>query len=164
MKTTQNLRSPFDRINGRAHEWASDVLDAVGGFDDVTSVRLEEVENHSRSGFIAYTAGGYDGIGYGCMRHAHGSGCVPAVIQPYIDSSIKECDAAWNEANPEHTTEWLYADSLEDAGQTTLRHRVNKSVGKRNSGNFKTNTCPKAERIFTRCGRFTTMIAPRLVH
>jgi hypothetical protein len=89
--------------------WAEEVLEAVSGFDDVYNTDLDEVENRSRDGFIPFTDGGFNGMGYATMSYAYGSGCAPAVIQPFIDSTLKDVEEDWNKDNPEHPTSWLFA-------------------------------------------------------
>lgn len=97
--------------------WAEEVLENVEGFEDVYSTRIDEVENRSRDGFWAFTDGGFNGIGYGSMGHAHGSGCAPKVVQPYIDSTLAEVEKDWDEKNPTHPTSWLFAKTEDEAKQ-----------------------------------------------
>ncbi len=112
------LQPVFVRKVDLCRDWVTEVLEAVEGFDDVYGTNVNEVENRSRDGFIPFTDGGFDGLGYGTLSYAHGSGAAPAVIQPYVDSAIKDIEKSWDEENPEHTVAWIYAS--DDEGQETL--------------------------------------------
>jgi hypothetical protein len=114
------LSATFVRKVELCRQWAQDVLDVVEGFDDVYSVSLDEVENRSRDGFIAFTDGGFNGIGTATMSAAHGAGCVPQAIQPYLDKTINDIEREWNEKNPERPVDWLYADN-NDSERVCLR-------------------------------------------
>jgi len=101
------LQPVFVRKVELCRQWVTEVLETVEGFGDVYGTNISEVENRHRDGFIPFTDGGFDGLGYGTLRDAHSTGATPKVIQPYLDSELKEIEKAWDEANPES---WLYAD------------------------------------------------------
>jgi hypothetical protein len=107
------LSATFVRKVELCRQWAKDVLDEIEGFDDVYGVNLDEVENRSRDGFIAFTDGGFNGVGLGSMSYGYGSGCAPQAIQPYIDSALKDIEKDWDERHPEHTVAWIYASEEE---------------------------------------------------
>lgn len=115
-----NVPAPFDAKRALVQKWVEEVLDNVTGFEDVYDSRSDEVENESRSGFIPYTDGGFDGIAYASLSAADGTGCAPAVIQPYIDQAHKDAQEAWNELHPDLTYETIFAETLEEAGQEVL--------------------------------------------
>lgn len=104
------LSAVFVRKVELFRQWARDVLDEVEGFEDVYSVRLDEVENRSRDGFIAFTDGGFDGVGSALMSYAHGAGVTPQAIQPYLDSALKEVAEEWDKEHPDHPVSWLWQD------------------------------------------------------
>lgn len=112
------LQPPFVAKVDLCRRWVTEVLEAVEAFDDVYDTNVSEVENRARDGFIPFTDGGFDGIGYATLGYAHGSGAAPSVIQPYLDSAIKDAEKEWDEQNPEHTVAWIYAD--DDVDQLTL--------------------------------------------
>lgn len=114
----QDIRKPFFAVDSLVREWCVDVLELVENFDDVYGARLDPVEAHSRDGFFAYTAGGYDGWGYANMAHAYGSGATPSAVQLYLDSRLKDCDAEWDSNNPEHTLAWIHEEN--DAAQLEM--------------------------------------------
>ncbi len=95
-------------------DWASAVIEAVGGFDDVTNTRLDEIENERRDGFIPYTSGGFDAVGYGDAGLGLGSGSLPEAVRPYTDSAAKQHDEEWDQENPEHTTAWIFYRDIDD--------------------------------------------------
>jgi hypothetical protein len=103
------LAPVFVRKVELCRQWTLDVLAEVEGFEDVYSTKVSEVENRSRDGFIAFTDGGFAGIGTATMDAAYGSGCVPEAIKPYLDREIKDIEEAWNEKHPEHPVDWIYA-------------------------------------------------------
>ena len=90
--------------------WVTEVLEAVEDFHDVYGTNLSEVENRSRDGFIAFTDGGFDGIGMATLRDAEGSGAIPEIIRPYLESAQKDAEKDWDEAHPDHPISWIYAD------------------------------------------------------
>lgn len=94
-------------------DWITEVLEAVEGFEDVYGTNLSEVENRHRDGFIPFTDGGFDGLGMATLSYAHGSGAALAVIQPYVDSALKDAAKDWDEQNPEHPVSWIYAEEPE---------------------------------------------------
>ncbi len=112
------LQPVFVRKVELCRQWVEDVLEEVSGYEDVTHTNIDEVSNTPCDGFIPFTDGGFDGLGYGDMNHAHGSGCVPNAIQPYVDTAIKDAENDWDEQNPDHPISWIYAD--DDADQLTM--------------------------------------------
>lgn len=100
------LKPVFVRKVELCRQWTEDVLASVEDYEDVTHTNVDEVRNTSCDGFIPFTDGGFDGLGYGNMGYAHGSGCAPAAIQPYIDSAQKDIDAEWDSDHPDHPVEW----------------------------------------------------------
>lgn len=118
------LAPTFIVIVDDVRRWAQGVLEGVEGFDDVYGTNLEEVRNTPCDGFFPFTDGGFSGVGYGTLSHAHGSGAVPAAIKPILDSSLKDANAEWDSANPDATVEMIYAGpepvALEAAGQLVL--------------------------------------------
>ena len=100
--------------------WTEEVLENVSGFEDVFDTRLDEVENRHRDGFIPFTDGGFDGVGYATMSYAYSSGCAPVVIRPYIDSTLKDVEKDWDEENPTHPTSWLFAREEDEATQLEM--------------------------------------------
>jgi hypothetical protein len=101
-------------------QWVKDVLDNLQSAEDVYGTNIDAVENRPRDGFIPYTDGGFEGIGYASLSYAHGSGSAPAVIQPYIDQSVKDAEKEWDADNPEHTVAWIYGTDPEEQGQGTM--------------------------------------------
>lgn len=112
------LQPVFVRKVDLCRQWVTEVLESVEGFDDVYGTNLNEVENRWRDGFIPFTDGGFDGLGYATLRDADGTGAAPNVIEPYLESARKEAEKDWDEQNPEHPVAWIYAD--EDTTQLTL--------------------------------------------
>lgn len=104
------LSPMFVRKVDMCRRWVQEVLEAIEGFEDVTHTNVSEVCNRSYDGFIAFTDGGFDGLGFGDMGHAHGSGSAPQAIQPYIDSALKDIEKDWDKENPEHTVEWCHQE------------------------------------------------------
>jgi hypothetical protein len=102
------LSPVFVRKVELCREWTETVLEAVADYEDVTHTNMGEVENRHRSGFIPFTDGGFDGLGYGDMRYAYGSGCVPQAIQPYIDRALKDIEEDWDREHPEHPVDWIF--------------------------------------------------------
>jgi hypothetical protein len=102
------LAPVFVRKVELCRQWTLDVLAEVEGFEDVYGTNVSEVENRSRDGFIPFTDGGFDGIGYGRMGYAHGAGCVPEAIKPYLDDALKEVEKGWDENHPDHPVKWLF--------------------------------------------------------
>lgn len=111
---------PFVAKRVLVQKWCEEVLDNVGNFEDVYNTRSDEVENESRDGFIPYTDGGFEGVAYATLGYADGAGCAPAIIQPYIDAEHKAAQEAWDEGHPERTYETIFAETVEEAGQTPL--------------------------------------------
>lgn len=108
-------------IDGLVKHWCAAVTEDVSSFDDCYGdSRVEQVENESRSGFTPYTAGGYDGIVYANLGYAQGSGAIPAVIKPYIESGERDCEADWDEQNPEWPAEKIFRIANQESGQLTL--------------------------------------------
>lgn len=115
------VRAPFmPPVRDMVKTWCEDVLDSLSCADAVYSTKIDEVENEHRDGFIPFTEGGFDGIGYANMGHAIGSGRIPIAIEPYVASSQKDAEEEWDRQNPEHTVAWLYEEAPEDAGQHYL--------------------------------------------
>ena len=118
------LEPTFVVIVDHARRWAEEVLDAVSGFEDVYNTDLDEVRNTPCDGFIPFTEGGFNGIGYATMSAAHGSGSTPKAIQPYLDQAIKDAEEAWDADHPDATVAMIYADpepvALEKAGQLVI--------------------------------------------
>lgn len=112
------LQPTFVPAVDQCRRFVTEVLEVVEGFDDVYGTNISEVENVRRDGFIPFTDGGFDGVGLATLAYAHGSGAAPAVIQPYLDSALKDVEEAWDEENPEHKLAWIYAD--DDSAQETL--------------------------------------------
>lgn len=115
--------SPFNPpVRDMAKEWCQDVCDTLTGWDDCYDARVSEVENESRSGFIPFTDGGYDGVGYATLRSAYSSGSVPKAIQPYLDRELKDIEEAWDSEHPKHTYAWIFeeSDPEADEGQAAL--------------------------------------------
>jgi len=102
------LKPVFVRKVELCRQWAEDVLEEVSGYEDVTHTNIDEVRNTPCDGFIPFTDGGFDGVGFGNMGYAHGSGCAPAAIQPYIDSDLKDIEKGWDENHPDHPVKWLF--------------------------------------------------------
>lgn len=102
------LSAVFVRKVQLCRQWAQDVLDEIEGFNDVHGVSLDEVENRSRDGFIAFTDGGFNGIGTATMSAAHGAGVTPQAIQPYLDSVLRDVREAWDSEHPDHPVSWLW--------------------------------------------------------
>lgn len=111
---------PFEAKRVLVQKWCEEVLDNVSGFDDVYHTSSDEVENKSRSGFIPYTDGGFDGIGYASLSYADGSGSAPAAIQGYIDQAHKDAREVWDEKHPDKTYEMIFATTVEEEGQEVL--------------------------------------------
>lgn len=111
---------PFEAKRVLVQRWCEEVLDNVSHFEDVYDTRSDEVENKSRSGFIPYTDGGFDGVGYAKLSYADGTGCAPAAIQGYIDRAHKDAQEAWDEAHPDRTHEMIFAKTVEEEGQEVL--------------------------------------------
>jgi len=111
---------PFEAKRTLVQKWVEEVLDNVGGFGDVYDTRSDEIENKSRSGFIPFTDGGFEGIAYASLSAAHGSGSAPAAIQGYIESAQKEAREEWDRQHPELTYDAIFAETVEEAGQQPL--------------------------------------------
>lgn len=114
----QQKLQPFARVHERLKVWTEDVLDGLG--DAVYDKRCDPVENQSRDGFIPYTSGGWDGIGYASMEYSYGTGSVPLAIQPYLNRELADIKTAWDAEHPETSYDVIFAPSLEDEGQETL--------------------------------------------
>jgi hypothetical protein len=110
----------FETVDGLIHEWVETVASELSTMDDCYDFRVEEIENEARSGFFPFTEGGWEGIVYATLWGAYSSGSIPAVIQPFIDSSLNDCQEEWDRENPEHPYSWLFEDDAEDQGQVTL--------------------------------------------
>lgn len=95
-------------------DWALAVIENVGGFEDVTHTNIDEVENEHRDGFVAYTSGGFDAIGYGDASIGLGSGTLPEAVKPYTDRETKEHDEEWDQENPEHTVDWIFSQPSDE--------------------------------------------------
>lgn len=98
---------PLETAGPLAERFVEGVCNNLQGFEDVYGTEVEPVETEAYDGFIPYTDGGYDGVAFGLLSYAYGSGSAPAAIQPYIDSSIKDAE---EEFHREHgiTVEELY--------------------------------------------------------
>lgn len=107
----------FEPVRPICRDWAEEVMEWLEDSESCYSTRVDEVENKSRDGFFPYTDGGIDGIGYGDLGHDHSSGSAPAVIQPYIDSTLKSAEEDWDEANPAHPVSWIYAKDDDAQGE-----------------------------------------------
>lgn len=107
MNTTIETADPLEVAGPLAERFVEGVCANLERFDDVYGTKVEPVETEAYDGFIPYTDGGYDGIAYGLLSYAHGSGFAPAEIQAIIDSTLKDAEAAFAE---EHgvTVEALY--------------------------------------------------------
>lgn len=103
------LQPVFVRKVNLCRKWVTEVLEAVEGFEDVYGTNINEVENRHRDGFIPFTDGGFDGLGYATLRDAHSAGGAPDVIQPYLDSALKDAEKQWDEENPEHPLSWIHS-------------------------------------------------------
>lgn len=85
-------------VETKVKEWVESISERASQWDDCWGhFRVEEVPGESYDGFIAFTNGGWEGIVYADMRAAYGSGSIPKAIQPYIDSTIKEAEQAFEE-------------------------------------------------------------------
>lgn len=104
------LQPVFVRKVELCRRFVEEVLERVDGFEDVYRTDLNEVENRWRDGFIPFTDGGFDGVGYATLSYAHSSGAAPSVIQPYLDAELKQIEQAWDEKHPERPVSWIYAD------------------------------------------------------
>lgn len=94
--------------------WAAETMEYLKDGEYVFDGRVEEVENRSRSGFIPFTDGGFDAVGYTDLNSCHGSGATPDVVQPYLDRILKDAEKDWDTENPEHTVAWICADVPEE--------------------------------------------------
>jgi hypothetical protein len=102
----------FEPVLEKSERFVKEVLESLG--DEVWNTNVDPVENKSRDGFIPFTQGGFDGIGYSDLRYCWSSGNVPKVIQPYIDESLKDCKKWWDEENPDHPYEWIFDNEADD--------------------------------------------------
>jgi hypothetical protein len=100
------LQPVFVRKVELCRQWAEDVLASLEDCDDVYGTNVSEVRNTPCDGFIPFTDGGFDGAGYATLSYAYGSGRIPDVIQPYVDSALKDAERDWDRENPEHTAAW----------------------------------------------------------
>jgi hypothetical protein len=108
--TKYTLAPEFERIHSWVRDWVSDVADY--NYDGSWGChKVEDIENEHVSGFIPFTEGGAEIVLNADLASCMSSGSAPSMIQPFIDSEQKDCEEAWNEANPEHTVEWLYAET-----------------------------------------------------
>jgi hypothetical protein len=118
------LAPVFVDVIAEVRRWTEEVLETVSGFDDVYHTNIDEVENRHRSGFIPFTDGGFNGIGYATLSGAYGSGFIPNVIQPYVDSALKQVQEDWDEKHPDATYDTIFAApervALEQDGQEVL--------------------------------------------
>jgi hypothetical protein len=99
----------FEGKRDLVRDWATGVLENVSGFDDVSHTNINEVENESRDGFVAYTSGGFDGVGYGSPRY--GVDSVPGPVKPYVERETKEHDEEWDTKNPKHPVSWVLSSA-----------------------------------------------------
>jgi len=116
--TVSNDIPVFEPTLDLVKEWVEGVLDELEQTETISHFNIDEVENKSRDGFIPFTEGGYDGIGYAYLRDAIYSGYCPKVIQPYVDQELKDVQEAWDGENPEHTYEWLYDFEADEIAKT----------------------------------------------
>ena len=107
MTVTNDIEN-FQNVLDLCRQFSEEVLENLQSREFIYDYTINEVENKSRDGFVAFTDGGFDGIGYADLRSAWGSGDAPKVIQPYIDRDLEECKTEWDEQNPEHTYEWIF--------------------------------------------------------
>lgn len=65
-------------------------------FSDVHHVgEVEEIECHSRDGFIAWTNGGFELVAYADFNSARGSGRIPNAIQGMLDQDLSDTAERW---------------------------------------------------------------------
>lgn len=88
-------------------------------FNDVVLVpdELDEIETQRRDGFIPFTNGGFEVVACASMGNAHGSGCVPDAIEPYLTRTLEDCRKTFiaHRGLPEDCSPW----DPEDVGQDT---------------------------------------------
>lgn len=89
----ERIADPLEAAAPLAERFVQGVCEELERFDDVYGMKVEPVETEAYDGFIPYTDGGYDGIAYGLLSYAHGSGSAPAPIQRIIDSTLKDAEA-----------------------------------------------------------------------
>lgn len=81
----------MSNIHDLCRDWTQEVIDDIARFYDVYQVGdVEEVETKARDGFIPYTDGGFEAIGFASLHNAHSSGCIPDIIQPYLDRDLED--------------------------------------------------------------------------
>jgi hypothetical protein len=79
-------------IADMAWRYVEEVMDNLLTGDDIAcEAEVEEIENESRSGFIPYTEGGFEAVGWNTLGYAHSSGKEPKAIQPIIESALCDC-------------------------------------------------------------------------
>jgi hypothetical protein len=103
---------PLEVCGPLAERFVKGVCENVESFDDVYGTEVEPVATEAYDGFIPFTDGGFDGVAYGLLSYAHGSGSAPAPIQAIIDSSLRDAES---EFEREHgvTVESLYLQRQE---------------------------------------------------
>lgn len=102
-------RSAFAAVDNLVKDWCEEVSEDTSQFGDAYDYKLEPVEHESRSGFIAFTNGGWDGIVFASLGSAYSSGDTPKVIQPYLDSALKEAEEEFDREHGEGTVKAIYA-------------------------------------------------------
>jgi hypothetical protein len=118
--TVTNDVQVFEPALDLARNFVTEVLEELESSEYIYSSNVDEVENKSRDGFMAFTEGGFEGIGYADLRSDYGTGNAPKVIQPYIDSSLKDAQTYWDEENPEHLYEWIFDNEADEIAKTQL--------------------------------------------
>jgi hypothetical protein len=111
----------FEPVLDLTKKFVTEVLENLYDREDVYDRRIEEVENKSRDGFIPFTDGGFEGIGYQNLSYCSGSGNTPKIIEPYIESSLKDAEEEWDRQNPAHTIEWIFDHEADDEESKQLQ-------------------------------------------
>lgn len=111
----------FADVAELVRDFVETVADDIKGQEECWGeANIEEVEHESRSGFCAYTNGGFDCCIASDLGHVYGSGSVPADLQKYVDSDLADIKIEWNKANPDHEYDDIFAPTPEELGQLAL--------------------------------------------
>lgn len=108
----------FADVAELVRKFVADVSEPISEQDEVYgNGDITEIEHRSYDGFIAYTNGGLESCLPADMSMAYSAGDWPVDLQVYIDQDLDSVKNQWNEDNPDHQYDAIFAPTLEEQGQ-----------------------------------------------
>jgi hypothetical protein len=102
--------APFQDVLKWCHGWAEELKEFLTSNEMAYDAKVKRVENVGYDGFIPFTEGGIDMIASQCLSYDHDTGAAPKLIQPIIDSCLKDAQEEWDRRHPECTYEVIFGD------------------------------------------------------